>query len=244
MNRHLNPIVAAASAIAFALPLTVADFALGQTQTNRQIAVEPAAEQKPAAEASEPGKAEAKPETAPVDAAAAKKEPAPEKKATGVTDDKKPADAPVSKDKAEAEKETAPVSKAAAAPDDKASSPASAAPADASDGAPVKLSVKDIVLALQTELKRVGCYYGALDGIWGRRSSSALQAFGRFGKIKKYDFKPSEVWIKHVTGKKKTVCSRNYGYGRPGQGYGPRPGYGVPPQGGYQGGYGRGNGRY
>ena len=255
MNHHLKPVVTAIGAIAFVLPFTLADFAWSQAPTNRQIAVEPSAEKKPADAAAKKDVPAKKAEEAivspkqPVPAAPekveAKKEDAPsESDKVEVKKD----EAPAATDKAEAKKEDAP------AASDKAEAKKEGAPAEPGKAAakkeapPEKLSKKDIALALQTELKRVGCYYGALDGIWGRRSINALHAFGYFGKIKTNNFNPSETWIGRVKGKSKTVCKGNYGYGGPPPGYGPGyggPGYGGPPPGGYQGGYGRGGyGRY
>lgn len=249
MNQHLKPVVTAIGAIAFVLPFTLADFAFGQAPTNRQIAVEPSDEKKPA-DGAQADKADAK-----------AKEEAPAKKAEEAADEKKPKPetdkaeakkdaAPAEADKAEAKKEAPPgqaEAKKEGAPGEpgqakvkKEGAPGEPGKAAAKkDGPPEKLGPKDLALALQSELKRVGCYYGALDGVWGRRSIDALHAFGYFGKIKTNNFKPSEAWIGRVKGKSKTVCKGNYGYGRPPQGYG-GPGYGGPPSGGYQGGYGGG----
>lgn len=241
MNHHLKPVVTAIGAIAFVLPFTLADFAWSQAPTNRQIAVEPSAEKKPADAAAKKDVPAKKAEEAIVG-------PKPPVSAAPEKVEAKKEDAPSESDKAEAKKEAPP------AKPDKAEAKKEGAPAEPGkaaakkDAPPEKLSTKDIALALQTELKRVGCYYGALDGIWGRRSINALHAFGYFGKIKTNTFTPSETWIGRVKGKSKTVCKGNYGYGGPPPGYGPGyggPGYGGPPPGGYQGGYGRGGyGRY
>ena len=39
-----------------------------------------------------------------------------------------------------------------------------------------------MIVAVQTELKRVGCDPGAIDGDWGGRSREPLGAFGHFAK--------------------------------------------------------------
>ena len=48
---------------------------------------------------------------------------------------------------------------------------------------PPGLKPEEVVLAVQTELKRVGCDPGAIDGDWGGRSREALAAFGHFAKV-------------------------------------------------------------
>ena len=39
---------------------------------------------------------------------------------------------------------------------------------------PVELKPRELALAVQTELKRVGCYPDSIDGVWGGRSREAL----------------------------------------------------------------------
>lgn len=195
--------------------------------------MEPQKETKPAAKAAEPAAAEVKSGAAEADAGKAEKAAAPEKKETAVTETVPAAAAPSKVEEAKPKEEPA---------NEKAAVPA------AEDPAAEKVNV---ILTLQTELKRVGCYRGALDGLWGPRSDAALDAFAHYGKVKHADSKPSEAWIEHVKAKTKAVCTGNYGYARPyqGPGYRPgyrrdqgyydrRPGYGRPPPGGYRrGGY-------
>lgn len=45
-----------------------------------------------------------------------------------------------------------------------------------------KLDPKELALALQIELKRVGCDPGTLDGIWGGKGRAALARFNRYAK--------------------------------------------------------------
>lgn len=69
------------------------------------------------------------------------------------------------------------------------------------------LTRKDIVLELQAELKRVGCYDGAIDGAWGAGSSGALEEFGARGRVKSRDLSPSEDWLTRVKAARKRVCT-------------------------------------
>lgn len=71
---------------------------------------------------------------------------------------------------------------------------------------PIVLKRKDILIGLQTELKRVGCYDGAIDGAWGPASHDALEAFGRHDKVKSKDFDPSEGWLTLVKAETGKVC--------------------------------------
>src|SRR6185369_6169384 len=47
---------------------------------------------------------------------------------------------------------------------------------------PPGLKPEEVVVAVQAELKRVGCDPGAIDGDWGGRSREPLGAFGHFAK--------------------------------------------------------------
>lgn len=197
------------SAGAGALALALAAPVAAQGDQTRQVAVEPATVLPPKVELKE------KAEPATKVAADAEKPAA--------AAEKEPAAAP------------APAAPAAAAP---AAVPA-AAPAAAVAVVPETLSPQELVVVLQTELHRVGCYLGALDGIWGPQSDYSLRAFGHFGKITATDYAPSLAWLNHVKGYDKVVCPPNYVYQPPGYGgYGGGYGYGY--QRGYGGGYGGG----
>ncbi len=103
---------------------------------------------------------------------------------------------------------------------------------------PLKRSREEIVLALQTELKRVGCYGGAIDGVWGEYSEEALEAFRYFGQIDHDDATPSEAWVAHVKGATKTIChAHQYGDAYPHQYQGYDKGYHAPSYDGYRGSY-------
>lgn len=155
---------------------------------------------------------------------------------------------------------------AAAAPADAApadATPAAKAPADATPAgtAPVKAEAEPaeqgpppspavaadpgaIVVAVQTELKRVGCDPGEIDGVWGGRSRDALAAFGHFAKVDVADLLPTAEILVIIKGKGAPVCQIAAGpleddeppvaAPRPHHGYG---GYGG-------GGYGGGGGGY
>ena len=72
---------------------------------------------------------------------------------------------------------------------------------------------KALVLALQTELERVGCSPGKLDGLWGRRSRAALEAFAHHGKIKLKSAAPTAETLDLVKGKAKRICPVSCGAG-------------------------------
>lgn len=73
---------------------------------------------------------------------------------------------------------------------------------------------KEIVLELQTELGRVGCYGGEIDGAWGPASSEALAAFGRGAHVQSREFIPSGDWLKRVKAKEKRVLRLSWPGGR------------------------------
>jgi hypothetical protein len=108
---------------------------------------------------------------------------------------------------------------------------------------------QEIVVALQSELKRVGCDPGEIDGVWGGHSREALAAFGHFAKVDVANLAPTPEILVIIQGKAPPVCqvggqveaapphapprspppARGHGYG--GGGYG-------------GGGYGGGGGGY
>jgi hypothetical protein len=148
---------------------------------------------------------------------------------------------------ADAAKEAAPPAAAkddappptAAAKDD-APPPGGAPPGPAAEGPPPG----DIVLLVQTELHRVGCDPGPLDGDWGGQSREALAAFGNFAKVDVGELAPTPEIYGILKGKTDVVCpvhaeapphhesppSHDGGYGGGGDGGG--------------GGYGGGGGGY
>jgi hypothetical protein len=60
--------------------------------------------------------------------------------------------------------------------------------------------------ALQTELKRVGCDPGSVDGEWTAKSKAALGKFVRLSKIKVPTDEPSELSLQAVAGQKGRIC--------------------------------------
>jgi hypothetical protein len=92
----------------------------------------------------------------------------------------------------------------AAAESKTAAEPKTAPEAPASDAD--ALDPAALALAVQTELKRVGCYSSSLDGLWGRRSQQALAAFGHFGKAEIGDLSPTVEVLAIIKGKDGVVC--------------------------------------
>ena len=152
---------------------------------------------------------------------------------------------------------------AAVVPATAAAPPAAPAPADAAPAAKPPAAVKGeaepaeqapppgpagaadpgaIVIAVQTELKRVGCDPGEIDGVWGGRSRDALAAFGHFAKVDVAHLLPTPQILVIIKGKGAPICEiaaapptddeaeppiaaphRHHGYG--GGGYGGGGGY-------------------
>ncbi|MGE0611916.1 MAG: caspase family protein, partial [Hyphomicrobiales bacterium] len=81
-----------------------------------------------------------------------------------------------------------------------------ALPAELPAAAPVT-DPAQLATTLQTELRRVGCYTGAVDGIWGPGSISAVQRFN-LGALASIDTAtPSQKSIEAVAAQKRTVCA-------------------------------------
>jgi hypothetical protein len=59
---------------------------------------------------------------------------------------------------------------------------------------------------MQTELKRVGCDPGDIDGVWGGRSREALAAFGHFAKVDVAELSPTPQILALIKGKNEGVC--------------------------------------
>ena len=62
------------------------------------------------------------------------------------------------------------------------------------------------MLAVQTELHRVGCDPGRVDGVWGGQSREALAAFGNFAKVDVGDLAPTPEILAIIKGKDAVVC--------------------------------------
>jgi hypothetical protein len=76
----------------------------------------------------------------------------------------------------------------------KRQSPASAAPPPA------------LARLLQTELKRVGCNPGAIDGVWGDQGEDALERFARYAKLDIRTSEPTLEALEAVKGRQGRVC--------------------------------------
>jgi Caspase domain/Putative peptidoglycan binding domain len=67
-------------------------------------------------------------------------------------------------------------------------------------------SPQGLARALQTELKRVGCEPGSLDGNWGAKSRQALEKFQRLSKLSVPTGEPSEAALQGVAGQLGRIC--------------------------------------
>ncbi|MGC2408466.1 MAG: peptidoglycan-binding domain-containing protein [Methyloceanibacter sp.] len=129
--------------------------------------------------------------------------------------DAPPADAPkeagaAAKPNAPAEAGKAPEPGQAAAPPAPTESEAEAAvPAEAGVAGPPAPEPEpgNLALAIQTELKRVGCDPGDVDGVWGGRSREALAAFGHFAKVDVANLAPTPEIFDIIKGKTAVVCA-------------------------------------
>jgi Caspase domain/Putative peptidoglycan binding domain len=67
-------------------------------------------------------------------------------------------------------------------------------------------SPQGLARALQTELKRVGCDPGSLDGTWGAKSRQALERFQRLSKLSLPSEEPTEAALQSVAGQMGRIC--------------------------------------
>jgi hypothetical protein len=67
-------------------------------------------------------------------------------------------------------------------------------------------SPQGLARALQSELKRVGCDPGSLDGSWGAKSRQALQRFQRLSKLAFASDEPSEAALQGVAAQTGRIC--------------------------------------
>jgi hypothetical protein len=61
--------------------------------------------------------------------------------------------------------------------------------------------------ALQTELNRVGCDTGPIDGHWGTKASEALREFSRVTKLRPFGDEPTQEALRVVAAVKERVCA-------------------------------------
>ena len=73
--------------------------------------------------------------------------------------------------------------------------------------APIEVFGKeDLVLGVQTELKRVGCYMGEVDGVWSTGSKDALSRYFATKKMSLLDSTPSEHHYDNLKREEGMVC--------------------------------------
>ncbi len=60
--------------------------------------------------------------------------------------------------------------------------------------------------ALQGELNRLGCSAGGADGIWGRKSRSALQRYSKYAGLSIDEFEPTSSLLEQMRSQKSRVC--------------------------------------
>ncbi len=65
---------------------------------------------------------------------------------------------------------------------------------------------RELALSLQSELTRVGCSPGAIDGAWGGKSRAALAEFGKHAKLDIKSFEPSQEALTAVKSHQSSVC--------------------------------------
>jgi uncharacterized membrane protein YgcG len=67
--------------------------------------------------------------------------------------------------------------------------------------------------SLQTELERVGCDPGEIDGLWGDKGREALGSFSRHAKVSIAGQEPTPEALEAVTARKERVCPLECGKG-------------------------------
>jgi len=72
----------------------------------------------------------------------------------------------------------------------------------------------ELVRSLQTELQRVGCNPGTVDGKWQSQTRGALTQFARQAKLDLYTEKPSTAALDAVRAHKNRVCPLDCGAGK------------------------------
>ena len=81
------------------------------------------------------------------------------------------------------------------------------------DAQPTPTNPLALARALQTELKRVGCDPGSVEGNWGTKSKQALGKFVRLSKLSVPTDQPTEVALQAVSGQKGRICLLECGRG-------------------------------
>lgn len=65
---------------------------------------------------------------------------------------------------------------------------------------------EDLPRAVQTELKRIGCYAGGIDGDWGNGSRRAMERFYAAKKLDKAEVEPTEVVWRSLAAEAEGTC--------------------------------------
>ncbi len=68
---------------------------------------------------------------------------------------------------------------------------------------------QSLARGLQVELKRVGCYPGAIDGVWGKSSRSALMQFAKRSKVQVSSNKLTQEIYKVIKSHQSIICPQN-----------------------------------
>jgi hypothetical protein len=65
---------------------------------------------------------------------------------------------------------------------------------------------EDLPRAVQSELKRIGCYSGGIDGDWGNGSRRAMERFYAAKKLEKGEVEPTEVVWRSLLSEAEGTC--------------------------------------
>lgn len=76
------------------------------------------------------------------------------------------------------------------------------------------ISQRELALRVQNQLLRLGCGLGRADGVWGRKSRRALQAFARHGNLPLDSFDPTLSVLDTLQSHTERVCPLRCGRGQ------------------------------
>src|SRR5262245_10660156 len=89
----------------------------------------------------------------------------------------------------------------------------SPAPTPAPTPSPSPAPQPELARLLQTELQRVGCDPGGIDGVWGDNAENALERFARHAKLELRADEPTSAALEAVKGRQGRVCPLVCGQG-------------------------------
>jgi hypothetical protein len=72
----------------------------------------------------------------------------------------------------------------------------------------------DLARSLQVELKRVGCFEGAVDGVWGSITKGALAEFVRHSKLEVPSDVPTSIAVETLKSQRARICPLDCGANR------------------------------